>query len=220
LVGHSIALAHAAQLDERFRAMALVCIVLNREGTAMKIQPLKGWHAYTDLMNQEQDPRRKAMLENMRYHLKYECLADEEIFNTMVPDPEYKFYASYDNQVINGMAAVREFYDNIWNSRSSLVELKISHCAAADWGVACAGEWFQQVPGETLVANGQDIPNPDAWYLSQAHLSWFFPFREVDGVMKLVGEICYIDEAGATLHQLDDNDVLTMEEAKASWAAM
>jgi hypothetical protein len=183
----------------------------------MKIEPMNGWHAYTTLMNKEQDPKRKAMLDNMRHHLKYECLADPAIFETMVPDPEYKFYASYDNAVISGMDAVKEFYDNIWDTRSSLVELKISHCAAADWGVACAGEWLQQVPGATLLADGQDIPDPDAWYLSHAHLSWFFPFREVDGKMLLGGEICYIDEPAATLQQLDNKDVLTMEEAKASW---
>ena len=183
----------------------------------MKIEPIKGWHAYTALMDQETDPARKAMLDNMRHHLKYECLADPEIFNTLVPDPDYRFYASFDNAVIKGMEDVQSFYHNIWDTKSSLVELKINHCAAADWGVACAGEWLQQMPGETLVADGQDIPNPDAWYLSHAHLSWFFPFRQVDGQMLLEGEICYIDEPGSTLVQLDEQDVLTMEEAKAAW---
>jgi hypothetical protein len=183
----------------------------------MKIDPLKGWHAYTALMNKQTDPAHKAMLDNMRHHLKYECLADPEIFNTMVPDPDYRFYASFDNAVIQGMDPVKEFYANIWDTRSSLVELKIDHCAAADWGVACAGEWFQQMPGETLIADGQDVDDPKAWYLSHASLSWFFPFREIDGQMLLVGEICYIDEAGATLEKLDDADVLTMDEAKAAW---
>lgn len=190
----------------------------------MKIQPLNGWHAYTALMDAETDPKRKAMLDNMRHHLKYECLADPEIFNTMVPDPDYRFYASFDNAIIKGMDDVQAFYANIWDTRSSLVELKIQHCAAADWGVACAGEWYQQMPGETLIADGAtiggDAPDPDAWYLSHAHLSWFFPFREVDGTMMLGGEICYIDEAGSTLTRLDDKDVLTMDEAKAAWATL
>ncbi len=183
----------------------------------MKISPIKGWHAYTTHMDAETDPKRKAMLDNMRHHLKYECLADPEIFNTMVPEPDYRFYASYDNAVIKGMPDVQQFYYNIWDTRSSLVELNITHCAAADWGVACAGEWYQQVPGETLIADGTEVPDPDAWYLSRADLSWFFPFEEIDGKMLLVGEICYIDEAGATLTQLAPEDVLSMEEAQAEF---
>ncbi len=86
--------------------------------------------------------------------------------------------------------------------------------------MACEGEWYQQVPGETLIANGQDVDDPDAWYLSHAHLSWFFPFREIDGRMLLEGEICYIDEPGSTLQKLDTADVITLEGAKASWAAL
>jgi len=183
----------------------------------MKIDPLKGWHRYTELMNAETDPRRKAMLANMRYHLKYECLGDHEIFNTMIPEPDYRFYPTFGVSTIKGMGPVKEFYYNMWDSEQSLVELKINYCAAADWGVACAGEWLQQIPGKTLIADGNTDVDADAWYLSHAHLSWFFPFEEIDGKMLLVGEICYIDGEGATLTKLDDSDVLTMEEAKAAW---
>ena len=186
----------------------------------MKIEPIKGWHAYTAFMDAESDPKRRAMIDNMRHHLKYECLADPEIFNTMVPEPDYRFYASYDNAVIKGMPAVQDFYHNIWDTRSSLVELAIHRCAAADWGVACDGEWFQQMPGETAIANGEDVDDPEAWYLSHAHLSWFFPFEEIDGKMLLGGEICYIDEQGATLEKLAPEDGLTMDEAKAAFAAV
>ena len=76
----------------------------------MRIEPLKGWHRYTELMNAQSDPRCQAMLDNMRHHLKYECLCDPEIFNTMVPSPEYRFYASFDNAVLKGMDEVKSFY--------------------------------------------------------------------------------------------------------------
>ena len=185
----------------------------------MRIEPLKGWHRYTELMDAETDPRRRAMLDNMRHHLKYECLGDPEIFNTMVPNPEYRFYASFDNAVLNGMDQIEEFYHNIWNSHTSLVELAIRRCSAADWGVACEGEWFQQVPGTTLVDTEDNI-DPDAWYLSHANLSWFFPFEEINGKMLLGGEICYIDGPGSTIKKLVPEDVLTLDEAKASWAAL
>lgn len=185
----------------------------------MRIEPLKGWHRYTELMNLESDPRKRAMLDNMRHHLKYECLGDERIFASMVPNPEYRFYASFDNAVLKGMDEVKQFYHDIWNSRTSLVELAIYRCAAADWGVACEGEWFQQVPGDTLTESEEDI-DPDAWYLSRANLSWFFPFEEINGEMLLEGEICYIDEPGSTLKKLDSADVLTLEEAQASWDAL
>lgn len=186
----------------------------------MKIDPLKGWHRYTELMNAETDPKRKAMLNNMRFHLKYECLGDHAIFDSMIPNPDYRFYPAFGVSTIQGMGPVKEFYYNMWDNDQSLVELKIDYCAPADWGVACAGEWLQQVPGKTLIADGNTDVDPDAWYISHAHLSWFFPFEEIDGKMLLVGEICYIDGDGATLTKLDDADVLTMEEAKASWAAL
>ena len=186
----------------------------------MRIDPLKGWHRYTGLMNAEPDPRRKAMLDNMRHHLKYECLADPAIFASLVPDPEYRFYASFDNSVLIGMEAVQSFYHNLWDTRASLVELAIHRCATADWGVACDGEWYQQVPGATLSADGHTVDDADAWYLSHAHLSWFFPFREADGRMLLEGEICYIDEPGSSLEKLSACDVLSLEEARAAWEAL
>lgn len=190
----------------------------------MRIDPIKGWHAYTAFMDAEQDPRRKAMLDNMRHHLKYECLCDAEIFNTMVPEPDYRFYAGYGNAVYTTMKDVQGFYYSLWDSGSSLVELHIQHCAPADWGVACDGEWFQQMPGKALIADGQttdgkDPIDPDAHYLSRAQLSWFFPFQEMDGKMLLVGEICYIDEAGSTLMKMDPKDVVTLDEVKAAWPA-
>jgi len=183
----------------------------------MRIDPLKGWYRYTELMDQAENSRARAMLDNMRHHLKFECLGDHEIFNTMVPDPEYRFYASFDNAVLHGMAEVRSFYDDIWNGRSSLVELAITRCATADWGAACEGEWYQQIPGAALIAQGTSVDDPNAWYLSHAHLSWFFPYREINGQMLLEGEICYIDEPGSSLQKLDPADVVALEDVRKDW---
>ena len=183
-----------------------------------KIQPIKGWHQYTRFMDSFENKKHKAMLDNMRHHLKYECLQDPEIFKTLVPDPEYRFYGGFNNAVIHGMDGVKAFYkDNLWDSDCSLVELDIHHCSAGDWGIACDGEWYQQIPGKTLIAQGQEISNPDSYYLSHAHLSWFLPFKEVNGSILLEGEIVYMDEAGSSLKELDESDVLSLEEAKSSW---
>ena len=151
------------------------------------------------------------------HHLKYECLQDPEIFNTIVPNPEYKFFGSFNNGVLKGMKEVKDFYYNMWNSHSSLIELEIHHCSPADWGVACDGEWYQQVPGKALIEQGDKTVDPDKWYLSHAHLSWFFPFEDINGEMLLGGEICYIDETGSSLDEFDSKDILTLEEARTSW---
>lgn len=180
---------------------------------------MAGWEKYTALMDAAEDPRSKAMIDNMRHHLKYKCLADPVIFETMVPDPLYRFYSCFDNAVLTGMDEVKAFYFSLWDSGASLFELDIHHCATADWGAACDGEWYQQVPGTALIAAGNTDVDPDGWYLSHAHLSWFFPYREVDGVILLEGEICYVDEANSTLEELDPADVVTMDEARASFAA-
>jgi hypothetical protein len=183
----------------------------------MRVRPYAGWEAYTEIMDSLDDPRSKAMLDNMRYHGKYECLQDPTIFETLVPVPEYRFYSCFDNAVLTNMEQVQKFYYDLWDSNSSLFEVRIDHCATADWGVACDGEWYQQVPGKALIDAGNNDVEADAFYLSHAHLSWFFPFHEVDGKLLLGGEICYVDEANATLDKLDPADVLTLEEAKASW---
>ena len=187
----------------------------------MRIEPIKGWVRYTELMNNESDPRCKAMLDNMRHHLKYECLCDPRIFNSMIPEPEYRFYAGFGNAVLQGMDEVKGFYNDMWDSESgnSLVELHIHRCATAEWGVACDGEWWQQLPGKNIQDPSKDI-DPNGWDLSHANLSWFFPFEEIDGRMLLGGEICYIDDPGSTLEEMDPADVLTIDEARKAWSAV
>ena len=172
---------------------------------------------YTEYMNSFTNPDYKSMLNNMRHHLKYECLQDKEIFNTIVPNPEYKFYGSFDNASLKGMDEIKDFYYTLWDSESSLVELHINHCSPGDWGVACDGEWYQQIPGKLLIEQGNDNIDKDSFYISHANLSWFFPFEKVNGKMLLVGEICYIDEIGSSLTKLDPNHVLALSEAKNNW---
>ena len=115
------------------------------------------------------------------------------------------------------MQEVKDFYYNMWNSHSSLIELEIHHCSPGNWGVACDGEWYQQVPGDALIEQGDETVDKDKWYLSHAHLSWFFPFEDINGKILLSGEICYIDETGGSLDELDSKDVLTLEDARNSW---
>ena len=62
------------------------------------------------------------------------------------------------------------------------------------------------------------VPEAADWYLLETHLSWFFPYREMDGEMRLVGEICHVDGVGATVSPIAPEDVLTMEEAIAEFA--
>ena len=113
------------------------------------------------------------------------------------------------------MDQVQAFYYAQWESRSSLVELDVNQLAFADWGAAAAGVMHQQVPAEAL---GDRATGAADWYLVETHLSWFFPYREIEGVMRLEGEICHIDGAGATISPIAPEDVLTMEEAAAEFA--
>ena len=185
----------------------------------MKIDVLQGWHRYTELMHAQTTPNTKAMLDNMRHHLKYELLCDPKLFETMIPEPEYKFYSSFSGGILKGRPAVEGFYHDMWDSESSLVELTVDLCSADDWGVACEGAWIQQCPGESLVSQGRDV-DKDAWYLASSRIAWFFPYEEIDGKMRLIGEIIYGDDEGMTFTKIAKDDVLTIEEAKASFAAL
>ena len=184
-----------------------------------KINTRSGWDAYTQLMCPDPDARRdNLMLENLRLHHKYECLADPRIFDTMVDEPEYRFYGSRGNPVLLGMQEVQAFYYAQWEARSSLVELDVNHIAFADWGAAAAGVMHQQVPVESLGQRAAGDLEPADWYLVETHLSWFFPSTEIDGEMRLGGEVCHIDGAGATVTPIAPEDVLTMDEAILQFA--
>ena len=67
-----------------------------------------------------------------------------------------------------------------------------------------------------MIDEGKQGVSPDLWYLSHAHLAWFFPYAEIDNEMYR-GEICYIDELGSLLTELDTCDVLSLEDARVSW---
>jgi hypothetical protein len=181
----------------------------------MKIRTISGWDAYTSLMDDTKSEREQQILHNMRLHHKYECLGDPRIFDTMVPEPEYRFYGSRGNPVLVGMEQVQAFYYAQWESQSSLVELDVSHLAFADWGAAAAGSMRQQVPAAAL---GDRATSGAEWYLVETHLSWFFPYRDIDGDVRLEGEVCHIDGAGAKITPISPEHVLTMEEAVAEFA--
>jgi len=153
----------------------------------------------------------------MRLHHKYECLVDPAIFDTMVPEPVYEFYTGGKPTILNGMEQVQAFYYGNWKAGASLVDLEVTRCATNDWGAACDGSFYQQVEGSSLVAQGRDVPDPNAHYLTHVRMSWFFPYEEIDGEMILGGEICYIDTSDHSLIQLDPIDVLTLEEARENW---
>jgi len=184
-----------------------------------KVSARQGWDAYTQLMTGDPARRREdAMLHNMRLHHRYECLADPRIFATMVPQPEYRFYGVPGTTELHGMDEVQAFYNGAWAARTSLVELDVDYVAFADWGAAAAGCMRQQVPASEADFFGGKGPDESAWYLVETHLSWFFPYEEIDGEMRLGGEICHIDAAGTTRTLIAPADVLTMDEAIAQFA--
>lgn len=191
-----------------------------------KISVRSGWDAYTKLMTGEPTHAREdAILHNMRLHHRYECLADRRIFATMVPEPEYRFYGVAGNVQLHGMDEVKAFYEGNWAARSSLVELHVEFVAFGDWGAAAAGFMRQQVPAESAgffppeESDGDDVPPAEAeWYLLETHLSWFFPYEEIDGEVRLGGEVCYVDAGGTTRTPIAPADVLSMDEAVAQFA--
>jgi hypothetical protein len=183
----------------------------------VRVDILKGWRRYTELMDLETDPKAKAMLHNMRLHHKFECLVDPAIFDTMVAEPEYRFHTSTGTTRLKGMKEVQGFYHGNWERGSSLVDLNIEHCATADWGVACDGWFDMQSPGASLVSQGASGLDPNAHYRVRVQMSWFFPYETVGGEQKLWGEICYISAGAAPPTKLSASDVLTLEEARASW---
>jgi len=61
-------------------------------------------------------------------------------------------------------------------------------------------------------------PDETEWYLVETHLSWFLPYEEIDGEVRLGGETCHIEAAGTTRTLTFPADVLTMDEVIAKFA--
>ncbi len=174
----------------------------------------KGWKAYDDAYQKEENPRRKKILGVMKDHIKWEVLGQpDRILESVSPDAVYYFYGLGAPTEMRGFDEIRAFYQGLADSGANVLQLDIEHLAVADWGISAHGVWHQPYPGSVLLedgglVDGDGIDDPDSLYLVSQRMGWFFPFTE-DEEPLLLNEIVYFDKMAVGCEKIPEGTVIS-----------
>ena len=153
----------------------------------------RGWECAERRLATVTDPRRRAVMQTLRDHLKAVATEDFDLLlSTLGPNPEYHFWVegSGFGEGPKGIDAVRAHYEGLYEERRHLVDWDIDRFVIDDDTIVTEG-WFDQLfPGRVLISRGVDIDDPDAVYLLRVRLVILWPFDEN---AKLVGEDSYLN---------------------------
>lgn len=156
---------------------------------AMAVDKTKTWRKVEERLAREQDPRKRALLENVLAHMKAESVPDlDGLMATLAPNPDYHFWGPDGDSGPKGTEAVRGFYTAFANSGAHRLEYDTERVVVDDDCVVLEGVMRIIYPGRTLVAMGRTVDDPDGWYLYEDRMVVFWPY---DADARLVGEDSY-----------------------------
>lgn len=138
----------------------------------------------------------------------------QEIFTPEMTadDPVYHFEVAGNHATLSGTEAVRNFYAVWAQTNQSIFYTDNEQVAVADNFVASVSTMYQQTYGKTLIANGIEVDDENAYYLIKVPgMQMFWPY---DDQCRLVGEdVWEPNPAARTVTKLDPADVLTSQRA-------
>ncbi|GAA1076151.1 hypothetical protein [Tsukamurella spumae] len=169
------------------------------------------------------DPAHRRILVNYRRHALLEVSGryEELLMPTMtVEHPHYRLFEGGQGLILDGMAAVRAFYQQLADLDMLVMWTGKQRMAVHDWGFAGEAEFSQFVPGALLGDNVFQSVNADpeaespydkeAFYLVRRRLSFVWPYAE-DG--RMIGEHVYEDTESKSVEKVADEDVITAARA-------
>ena len=160
----------------------------------MKIDPTRTWAAVEAAWQAETRPGHKALLKQVRDHMKTEvCGEIELLMNTLTAEPQYHIWGQGPDRGPKGRAAVRGFYEMLIASGGNLFEFNVEKVIVDDSAVVTEGRLRNTHPGDQLLAAGVTQVNGEAVdaaakYVSNSQLLTVWP-ADADG--KLIGEDIY-----------------------------
>lgn len=162
------------------------------------------------------NPRHRFLLLAFSRHRYLEMAGRyEEIFapEMMVEHPVYHMQAIGITVKLDGAEAVRGLYSMWASTNQAVFESEQEQVAVSDNYVFSVATARQQVLGNSLIANGIDVDDENAYYSYRAHgVQQIWPY---DDRGRLVGEDVWEPEPGsAEIIKLDPTDVMTTEEAR------
>jgi hypothetical protein len=170
---------------------------------------------FDELLKVTTNPRHRFMLEAYHRHRFLEIAGRyEEIFapDMTVQKPVYHLEVAGNHATLEGQDAVKGFYAVWAQTNQSIFYVEDEQIAIADNFIASVSTMYQQTHGKTLIANGMQVEDENAYYLIRIPgMQMFWPY---DDQGRLLGEdVWEPNPAARTWTQLAPSEVLTSEES-------
>jgi len=171
--------------------------------------------AITRLLEVTINPRHRFLLQAYYRHRYLEIGGRyPEIFapEMMCDNPVYHFEVAGNHATLTGTDAVKGFYAVWAQTNQSIFYTDGEQVAVADNFIASVSTMYQQTYGKTLIANGIDVDDENAYYLIRVPgMQMFWPY---DDEGRLTGEdVWEPNPAARTVTKLDPADVVTSQRA-------
>ena len=182
-----------------------------------KLDITKTNRAIDELLQVTHNPRHRFMLQAFYRHRFLEIAGRfTEIFapDMTVEHPVYHFNYSGIVTTLEGADAVKGLYGHWAVTHQSIFYVEREQIAVADNYVASVGDFYQQVLGKALAANGIKVDDENAYFLYKVYgTQQIWPY---DDRCRLVGEdVWETSPALSEVIKLDPADVVTTEQASA-----
>jgi len=167
-----------------------------------------------------EDPRHRQILENYRRHGLLEVSGRwPEILDPAmtVEHPVYRITEGGRSLLLDGREQVQEFYRGMTEAGAPVMILEDEKIAVADWGFVSESIFNHYAPGGFLLASGEDVDDPDAWYLLRHRMAMIWHY---DDRARMIGEHVYEDATSREITKLAPEDVVTPEEAREALAPL
>lgn len=175
------------------------------------INPHHSWLPLEAAAARAANPRRKALITEVRDHMEHEIKGDlEALMGTLTEQPVYHFWGNGAPSVIEGREAVRAFYSGMFATGGQQFEVVVDKVIASDDHVVTEGQVKQVHRGRALLdmgmseVNGAPVQAEDLW-LGAAQLVTLWP---ADAAGKLIGEDIYFGASPlADLRKISPEDL-------------
>ena len=160
----------------------------------MKVDPTRTWAAVEAAYETQTHPRHKALLRQVRDHMKTEvCGEIELLMSTLTAEPRYHIWGQGPDRGPKGREAVRGFYESLIAAGGNLFKFNVEKVMVDDHAVITEGRLRNTHSGEQLLAAGVTHVTGEpveaaAKYVSNAQLLTVWP---ADPHGKLIGEDIY-----------------------------
>jgi hypothetical protein len=171
------------------------------------------WAKVEERLATETDPVLRRNLELLREHMQAEATLDlERLMATVSEQARYEFFGDAP-RLIEGKAAVRQFYEDFAASGASKLHLDVRRLVVDRHCILTEGRMRMAYPGRTLAAMGITVDDPDASYLYETDMAVIWEIAD-DGLF--IGEDSYTGRdgfAGIAQRKLAPEDIVVFQPA-------